>query len=172
MPHNDDGPLAGGTANRGRVIRVGDTVHRPVGPHTPAVHALLRHLAARGFDAVPRVVGMSERAEVLGYLDGAAATEPIPAWALTDSALRSVGALLRDYHAACAGFDVTGWHWQRPLPRPWQGSIVTHNDLNPANVIFRDGRGGGVDRLRSGRAGHGRVRPGRDGLLLGAAAGR
>jgi Ser/Thr protein kinase RdoA (MazF antagonist) len=140
MPPSDDGPLTGGTANRGRVIRVGNTVHRPVGPHTPAVHALLRHLAGRGFEAVPRVVGMSERAEVLEYLDGTAASEPVPAWALTDGALRSVGALLRGYHAACAGFDAAAWHWPRPLPGPWQGPIVTHNDLNPTNVIFRDGR--------------------------------
>jgi hypothetical protein len=136
----EDGPLPGGTANRGRVIRVGDTVHRPVGPHTPAVHALLRHLTASGFDATPRVIGLAERAEIVGYIEGAAATEPIPDWALTDDALFSVGALLRDYHAACAGFDASDWSWQRPVPAPWQGTIVTHNDLNPANVIFRGGR--------------------------------
>ncbi|MGH8963284.1 MAG: phosphotransferase enzyme family protein [Jatrophihabitantaceae bacterium] len=136
----DDGPLAGGTANRGRVIRIGDTVHRPVGAHTPAVHALLRHLAGRGFTAVPRVIGVNERAEIVGYLEGTAATDPVPAWALTDDALVSVGALLRGYHAACAGFDASRWSWQRPVPAQWQGPIVTHNDLNPANVIFRGGR--------------------------------
>ena len=37
-------PLLGGTANRGRVHRVGDTVRRPLRPTAPAVHALLRHL--------------------------------------------------------------------------------------------------------------------------------
>ena len=99
----EDGPLAGGTANRGRVIRVGDTVHRPVGPHTPAVHALLRHLTDTGFDATPRVIGLTERSEIVGYIEGTAATDPIPDWALTDEALFSVGALLRGYHAACAG---------------------------------------------------------------------
>lgn len=136
----EDGPLAGGTANRGRVIRVGDTVHRPVGAHTPAVHALLHHLADAGFAAAPRVIDVDEQSEIVGYIEGTAATDPVPEWALTDEALVSVGALLRDYHAACVGFDASEWHWQRPVPAPWHGAIVTHNDLNPANVIFRDGR--------------------------------
>jgi hypothetical protein len=136
----EDGPLTGGTANRGRVIRVGNTVHRPVGPHTPAVHALLRYLTDTGFDAAPRVIRLAKRSEIVGYIEGTAATDPIADWALTDGALLSVGALLRGYHAACVGFDVGEWLWQRPVPRPWRGAIVTHNDLNPANVIFRDGR--------------------------------
>jgi aminoglycoside phosphotransferase (APT) family kinase protein len=54
--------------------------------------------------------------------------------------LLSVGALVRGYHAACAGFAAEEWRWQRPVPQSWRGAIVTHNDLNPANVIFRDGR--------------------------------
>ena len=37
----EDGPLSGGTANRGLVIRVGDTVQRPTAPCWPATHALL-----------------------------------------------------------------------------------------------------------------------------------
>lgn len=140
QPRIEDGPLAGGTANRGRVIRVGDTVHRPIGAHTPAVHALLRHLADSGYDAAPRVIALAERTEIVGYIEGTAATDPIPDWALTDDALFSVGALLRGYHAACQGFAPARWNWQRPVPHPWQGAIVTHNDLHPANVIFRDGR--------------------------------
>ena len=32
-------PLRGGNVSA-RVVRVGDTVRRPAGPHTPAVHAL------------------------------------------------------------------------------------------------------------------------------------
>ena len=35
--------LAGGNLNE--VVRVGDTVRRPTGPWTPAVHALLHHFA-------------------------------------------------------------------------------------------------------------------------------
>jgi hypothetical protein len=136
----EDGPLAGGTANRGRVIRVGATVQRPRGGHTRAVHALLRHLAAAGFTGAPRVLRLGPRTETLGYVEGRAAIEPIPDWALTDSALLSVGALLRGYHEHVSGFDGSGLSWQRPVPERWRGQLVTHNDPNPGNVIFRGGR--------------------------------
>ncbi|MFL6139209.1 MAG: hypothetical protein ACJ74O_15600 [Frankiaceae bacterium] len=46
--------------NAGGAWRVGDTVHRVTGPWTPAVHALLRHLADR-VPHVPRVLGFDER---------------------------------------------------------------------------------------------------------------
>jgi phosphotransferase family enzyme len=139
-PAGADGPLGGGTANHGRVVRVGDTVRRPRGPHTPAVHALLAHLAERGFTAAPAVRGLTDRSEILGYIPGAAATDPIPEWALSDAALASVGTLLRDYHRSAAGFDARTHRWQRALPARWRGPLVTHNDLNPGNVIFADGR--------------------------------
>ncbi len=139
-PHAEDVPLRGGTANYGRVFRVGNTVRRPRGPHTASVHVVLRHLADRGFDAAPQVLGVEEHAEIVEYIPGRAATEPVPEWALTDRALESVGALLRSYHERVTGLDLSGERWQRELPERWRGPIVTHNDLNPANVIFRDGR--------------------------------
>ena len=136
-----DGALAGGVANRGRVVRVGATVHRPHGPYSEAVHTLLRHLEVSGFDGAPRVVGRYRDTEVLSYIDGVAANPPEPEWALTDDALHSVAVLLRDYHRHARTFDVPDrLAWQRPLPAEWRGDIVTHNDPHPANVIFRDGR--------------------------------
>src|SRR3712207_8027153 len=49
------------------VVRVGDTVRRPAGRWTPAVHALLAHLHEAGFRAAPRPLGLDERGrEVLG----------------------------------------------------------------------------------------------------------
>ncbi|TDC77495.1 aminoglycoside phosphotransferase family protein, partial [Actinomadura sp. 7K507] len=42
-------PLSGGDVSEG-VVRVGDTVRRPLGAHSPAVHGVLRHLEAVGFD--------------------------------------------------------------------------------------------------------------------------
>lgn len=132
--------LFGGTANYGRVVRVGDTVHRPQGSHTGAVHALLRHLEQRAFDGAPRLIGTQGDAEILEYVDGSAATEPFEAWALADEAMAGVGRLLAAYHRAAAGFDARGLQWQRPVPARWRGPLVTHNDVNPANVVFRDGR--------------------------------
>lgn len=140
QPQTEDGPLAGGTANRGQIVRVGNTVRRPYGRHSPAVHALLQHLSDSGFAASPRVLGVEGRTEVVGYLEGTAATEPLADWALADDVLISVASLLRDYHRHASSFEGAGLTWQRPVPRPWRGPLVTHNDLNPANVLFREGR--------------------------------
>lgn len=132
--------LKGGTANHGRVMRLGDTVRRPSGPYTGAVHALLRHLERRGFEGVPKVIGTDGDEEVLGYVHGRAATEPLDPWALTDEALASVGRLLAGYHREVSGFDGGGLQWQRPVPERWRGDLVTHNDTNPANVVFSGGQ--------------------------------
>src|SRR5258707_14024637 len=79
------GPLPGGTANRGLVIRVGDTVLRPTAPCWHATHALLAHLAAAGFDGAPPVLAVSPAAEMLTYIDGQAAGPPLPADPPTDA---------------------------------------------------------------------------------------
>lgn len=146
LDHADE-VLRGGTANYGRIYRVGDTVHRPTGAYTPGVHDLLRHLAAAGFDGAPRVVAdaVTDAAdegpvEVLEYIEGVAAVEPLEPWARSDDALDSVGSLLRRLHDAAADFDPTRYRWQRPVPPRWRGTQVTHNDVNPGNVVFRDGR--------------------------------
>lgn len=56
--------------NVGGAARIGDTVHRATGPWTPAVHALLGHLAGR-VPCVPRVLGFDEqRREVLDFMPG------------------------------------------------------------------------------------------------------
>ncbi len=134
-------PLVGGTANRGLVVRVGDTVRRPRRATTPATHALLEHLADVGFTGAPRALGVDGRGrEVLSYVPGTAVTPPYPAWALTDDALVSVAHLLRDYHAAASTFDPAGHVWPRRPPSPFAGELVTHNDVNLDNVVFRDGR--------------------------------
>jgi hypothetical protein len=53
----DEQPLTGGNVSVG-VVRVGDTVRRPSGPWTPAVHALLRYLGSAGFDGAPEPLGI------------------------------------------------------------------------------------------------------------------
>ena len=84
-------PLFGGTANRGLVVRQGDTVHRPLRSTSAAAHALLHHLADVGFDGAPRLLGIDAHGrEVLSYIPGEAVTPPYPAWSLTDDALCSV----------------------------------------------------------------------------------
>jgi hypothetical protein len=134
-------PLWGGTANKGLVVRVGDTVRRPLRKHSGSTHALLQHLADVVFDGPPRFLGIDERGrEVLSYLPGEAITAPYAGWALTDEALESVARLLRAYHEAVSTFDPAGFTWPRPLPVRFRGDIVSHNDPNLDNIVFRDRR--------------------------------
>ena len=137
--------LHGGTANRGLVVRVGDTVRRPLRSTSPATHALLDHLAAVGFDGAPRFLGVdSHGREVLSFLPGTPVVPPYPDWALTDEALVSVAQLLGAYHRAVAGFDPAPFHWPPSPPAAFvddgDAGLVSHNDLNLDNVVFRDGR--------------------------------
>jgi hypothetical protein len=134
-------PLEGGVANRGLVVRVGNTVRRPQRTTGSATHALLRHLEDCGFDGAPRFLGIdSSGREVLTYVPGDVATPPYPAWALTDDALRSVAQLLRRYHQAVATFDPSPHRWPASPPAPYAGSLVDHNDPNLDNVVFRHHR--------------------------------
>jgi hypothetical protein len=133
--------LVGGIANAGHVVRVGDTVRRPQRSWSGATHALLRHLEAVGFEGAPRFLGAdSQGREVLSYIPGTAVVEPYPDWALTDEALVSVAELLRAYHDAASTFDASPHSWPPSPPEGFVGDIVTHNDINLDNVVFRDGR--------------------------------
>ena len=59
---------------------------------------------------------------------------------LTDTALVSVADLVRRYHLAVASFDPAGYAWPRPIPSRFRTGLVSHNDVHPANLVFRDGR--------------------------------
>jgi Phosphotransferase enzyme family len=126
------------------VIRVGDTVLRPTAPCWRATHALLAHLSAVGFDGAPRVLAAGPYTETLTYIDGQAAVPPLAPDTLTDTALVSVADLLRRYHRAAATFDPAGYSWPQPIPAPFRTGLVSHNDVHPANLVFRDGRAVGL----------------------------
>jgi hypothetical protein len=140
LPRQGGQLLSGGTANRGRVVRVGDTVVRPTAPCWPATHALLDHLAVVGFDGAPRVLAADPVTETLTYMAGKAAVPPLPEDVLTDEALVSVAELLHRYHRAASGFDPAGYAWPRPVPARYRTGLVSHNDVYPANVVFREGQ--------------------------------
>lgn len=134
--------LVGGTANRGLVVRVGDTVRRPLRPSAPATHALLRHLEDVGFTGSPRFLGVdSQGREVLSYVEGHTLIPPYPRWGLADETLDSVAALLREFHDATETFPAERHQWSVTLPPAYRGGgVICHNDPNLDNVVFRDGR--------------------------------
>lgn len=128
------------------VVRVGRTVRRPVRPHTPAVHALLRHLEAVGFEGAPRVLGIDAgNREVLTYLPGEVPHRPLPAYALSEATLARLAELQLRYHQAVVGFKPPAWaRWDGEVTPRVDGPVelVCHCDINLENVIFRPGPDG------------------------------
>src|SRR5882757_5345246 len=87
-----------------RVVRVGATVHHPVQPWTPAVHALLNHLHDVGFRYAPRVLGVRDETEILSYIPGRSGAD---GWseALQPDGVKAMARLLREYHDAVADWN-------------------------------------------------------------------
>lgn len=130
-PSSADDPEVPLVGNVGGAVRVGRTVRRPVGPWTPAVDTLLRHLAPR-LDCVPRVHGFDAAGrEVLDYLPGAVVD--VDSVRLTDEQLESLVAWTGRFHRAVRSFHHDG-PW-RCFPRA-DVSIIGHNDLGPYNCCF------------------------------------
>ena len=126
-PQSREVPLLGGRITPG-VVRVGDTVRRPVGPHSPFVHALLRHLETVGFRDAPRFLGVDDKGrECLSYIEGVV-PDNLEA-GLTDDQLADAARLLRRYHDATAGSLLAGHE-----------EVVCHGDISPVNTVFVDGR--------------------------------
>jgi Ser/Thr protein kinase RdoA (MazF antagonist) len=125
----EDQPLAGG--HMSGAVRRGDTVRRRVGPWTPAVHALLRHVHGR-LPHVPRVLGIDELGrEVLTYLPGTQADHE--SGTVTRARVAAMAHWLRCLHASTADFEHPGPWRMPPEPTP---TVIGHNDLAFWNVVF------------------------------------
>ncbi len=137
--------LRGGVGNAGAVVRIGDEVERPTSVHTPAIHALLRHVRAHGFDGVPEVLSVRGDRERLRFIPGDVPIPPFPEWSQADSVLASTAALLRRFHDATVGFAPPGgqpgaaWSDEMADPDPGPEPVLCHNDVCPENVVHRDG---------------------------------
>jgi hypothetical protein len=135
-------PLSGG--NTTVVVRVGDTVRRPAGPWTPAVHDLLGHLESAGFAGAPRVLGIDDSdREILEYVPGQVGvlspSEPLPEWFRTPEACWEIGRWIRGFQAAQEGFAPDpGKPWRRAAGRDLApGQVVVHHDVSPYNTVRR-----------------------------------
>lgn len=141
-PLTADGVTAG-------IVRIGDTVRRPVRPFTQTVQAYLAHLHQAGFTAAPVPLGIDEQGrEVLSFVPGYTPREPLPADTAGEEVLAALARLIRALHVASAG-------WAPPPGAVWGGipgagaaalppvdgqpELVSHRDYCPGNVVFRDG---------------------------------
>jgi hypothetical protein len=134
--------LLGGNIND--VGRVGNTVRRPTGPHSPAVHGLLLHLERIGFDGAPRLLGIDDKGrEVLSWIEGETIGPHGPP-ALDD--VRTAAALLREMHTATASFEVDHTApWFSAADDPGGGDRIVHGDFAPWNLLVGTNRWSIID---------------------------
>ncbi|HET9972793.1 MAG TPA: phosphotransferase [Streptosporangiaceae bacterium] len=137
-------PLTGDGVTQG-IVRIGDTVRRPLRPFSLTVQAYLAHLRDAGFTGAPLPLGVDEQGrEVLSFVPGDVPVNPLPAETAGDEVLVALAELIRGLHEASAG-------WEPPPSAVWGGTpatairgradyeLVSHCDYYPGNVVFRGG---------------------------------
>jgi aminoglycoside phosphotransferase (APT) family kinase protein len=138
-------PLTGDGVTQG-IVRIGDTVRRPLRPFSLTVQAYLAHLRDAGFTGAPLPFGVDEQGrEMLSFVPGEVPRNPLPPETAGDDVLVALARLIRALHEASAG-------WVPPAGAVWGGTpatvgrpvseraeLVSHCDYYPGNVVFRDG---------------------------------
>ncbi len=118
-------PLAGGRVARG-VVRVGDTVRRPLSDDAGRIHRLLVYFERSGFEAAPRFLGVDARGrEILTFIEGFA--PPHNGFCLTGQAVAAGARLVRRVHDLTAGTEFAAG-----------SEVACHHNLSQQNWIFRD----------------------------------
>ena len=122
------------------VVRIGQTVHRTTGPWSTAVHGLLQHLEAQGFEGAPRFLGFDQLGrEILSFIEGEVGTYPLQGYMWSDESVREVAGFLRRYHDATIGYRAPhGTTWQLEYPDHGQHEVICHNDVAPYNMVYKD----------------------------------
>ncbi|KTD56754.1 Phosphotransferase enzyme family protein [Legionella santicrucis] len=142
---DDSHYLQGGREDH--IIKQGNTVHRPTGPWTKQVHALLRHLRKKGFYAAPEPLGFdAEGREIVSFIKGEVSNYPLSHHAASTNALISAAKLLREFHDASQSFlteiSPEKKHWQLPPREPQE--IICHGDYAPYNVVLHGEKAIGI----------------------------
>ena len=119
-------PLPGGRSTDG-VVRIGDTVRRPIIRDATFGHDCLLHLENVGFQHVPRFHGVDDEGrEVVSYIPGFV---PENLGTYGDEQLAAAANLLRRFHDATADMQVV---------RERGSAVACHNDWAPTNTVFVD----------------------------------
>ncbi|MEV5575256.1 aminoglycoside phosphotransferase family protein [Spirillospora sp. NPDC052269] len=129
------------------VLRVGNTVRRPIRPFTSTIHAYLAHLRQAGFVEAPEPMGTDEQGrEVLSFVPGDVPHPPLPPEAMGEDVLAALARLIRRLHEAAQGWtpprDAVWWTPPGTDGIPFVDGgeeLVSHRDYCPGNVVFRDG---------------------------------
>jgi hypothetical protein len=121
----DELALTGGISTPG-VVRVGDTVRRPIKADAEYTSRLLVHLEHCGISGAPRYLGVDEQGRtILSYVDGFA--PPHNGFRLTEEAVRAGARLVRAVHDLTEG-----------TPFAAGSEVASHPNLSQPNFVFRD----------------------------------
>jgi len=141
-------PLVGDGVTAG-IIRLGDTVRRPLRPFSLTIQSFLAHLHGRGFHDAPRPLGIDDQGrEMLSFVPGQVPREPLPDAACRPEVLTALAGLVRRLHEAAQDWaPPPGAAWGALPGRPDPGTVtlfesaelVSHRDYCPGNVVFRQG---------------------------------
>ena len=128
------------------IVRIEDTVRRPLRSFSLTVQAYLAHLRDAGFTGAPLPLGVDEQGrEVLSFVVGDVARWLPPQERAGEEVLAALARLIRALHDASAGWvpppDAVWYESPANAGRPIidRTELVSHRDYAPGNVIFRDG---------------------------------
>ena len=130
------------------VVRIGQTVRKPVTNSTSNVEAFLRHLSTSGFLHSPRSLGRDEAGrQVLEFIEGETISNPE---LLTLSNLKEVACIIRDLHHVSASFTFSRSDNWSVAVRPDAEDLVCHNDLGAWNLVRHGSKWAFIDWDGSG----------------------
>lgn len=121
-----------------RVVRVGGTVHRAIGPWMPASSMLLSTVRRLGVEEVPAPLGVDERGRhVVDFIHGDAGDRAPREHLWSEHILDESGSLLRRFHDASAGLVGHPLPWKRAARQPVE--VICHNELELEHLIIQHG---------------------------------
>jgi len=117
-------PLSGGRTATG-VIRIENTVRRPIKPRSEFVHSLLKLLEKKGYNFAPRFLGIDEKGrEILTFIEGSVPHERM-VW--TDDQLKKIAQMIKAFHDSTERSKLAGTK-----------EVVCHNDIAPWNTVLNE----------------------------------